>query len=524
MRKSKLISLFMCMVLIMAVNVYANEDSEKKLENELLLEQDDFVSQEEYEEYLEKHPDVKEQQYTETPENSLITRATPNTTGSATASHVYDITGLPSQNAIQKTYIATDYVYVVQRSGTTWQNTGAAEKTLESNGFVYKIIGTDVSAGNKHIEITDYIGKEEHIVFPKEIAGLPVKALTADFSCIAPIKSVTVTDNIDSYTGLTKCETLEEIILDDSCTRFTVKDGILYSKDITVLLCYPSAKKNTEYVVPETVTDELYSTNLSNAKNLKKITFNKIILSCFGNDVESVKISDDIKKIPENAFAFCKKLKTVEMGKGITLIAKSAFQSCTSLKSIKFPKGLQTIMGDAFSGCSKLTTVKLPSTLHRVGNFAFDGTKIKKVTIPKSVDSIGYNAFPRKTKLNMPSYFRKTVNPWAKKQISYRAYVTTKSGKKMRRYRASKVTKITSKRNVRLKKGSKYAIKTRVFVSGKKKAGVMKNDILKFSSSNSKIVKVTGSGKIKALKKGKATITVSMRTSYKKYKVRIRVK
>lgn len=119
MRKSKLISLFMCMVLIMAVNVYANEDSEKKLENELLLEQDDFVSQEEYEEYLEKHPDVKEQQYTETPENSLITRATPNTTGSATASHVYDITGLPSQNAIQKTYIATDYVYVVQRSGTT---------------------------------------------------------------------------------------------------------------------------------------------------------------------------------------------------------------------------------------------------------------------------------------------------------------------------------------------------------------------------------------------------------------------
>lgn len=124
----------------------------------------------------------------------------------------------------------------------------------------------------------------------------------------------------------------------------------------------------------------------------------------------------------------------------------------------------------------------------------------------------------------MPSYFRKTVNPWAKKQISYRAYVTTKSGKKMRQYRASKVTKITSKRNVRLKKGSKYTIKTRVFVSGKKKAGVMKNDILKFSSSNSKIVKVTGSGKIKALKKGKATITVSMRTSYKKYKVRIRVK
>ena len=103
--------------------------------------------------------------------------------------------------------------------------------------------------------------------------------------------------------------------LDDSCTRFTVKDGILYSKDMTVLLCYPSAKKNTEYVVPETVTDELYSSNLSNAKNLKKITFNKIILSCFGNDVESVKISDDIKKIPENAFAFCKKLKTVEMGK-----------------------------------------------------------------------------------------------------------------------------------------------------------------------------------------------------------------
>lgn len=117
MRK-KFISLFLSCVLIFSVNVYANEYDFNQSSGELLLEQDDFSSQEEYEAYLAEHPNVERQQYTETPEVQSLARATANSTGNATATHVYTIVGLPYTYAIQKTYITSRYVYVLQRVGS----------------------------------------------------------------------------------------------------------------------------------------------------------------------------------------------------------------------------------------------------------------------------------------------------------------------------------------------------------------------------------------------------------------------
>lgn len=47
-----------------------------------------------------------------------MARATANSTGNATATLEYTIVGLPSNNAIQKTYITSQYVYVLQRVGS----------------------------------------------------------------------------------------------------------------------------------------------------------------------------------------------------------------------------------------------------------------------------------------------------------------------------------------------------------------------------------------------------------------------
>lgn len=113
----KLFSMFLSFVLLFSVNVYANESDLNLLENNVLLEKDDFSSQEEYEVYLEEHPDVEPQQYTEIPELQSMARATANSTGNATATLEYTIVGLPSNNAIQKTYITSKYVYVLQRVG-----------------------------------------------------------------------------------------------------------------------------------------------------------------------------------------------------------------------------------------------------------------------------------------------------------------------------------------------------------------------------------------------------------------------
>ncbi|MCI8957224.1 MAG: hypothetical protein HFG29_09645 [Eubacterium sp.] len=114
----KLFCLFMNFVLIFSVSIYANDNNLNGFGDDLLLEQDDFSSQEEYEDYLDEHPEVEPQQYTEIPDSQSMVRATSGSTGTATATLEYTIVGLPSNNAIQKTYITSKYVYVLQKVGS----------------------------------------------------------------------------------------------------------------------------------------------------------------------------------------------------------------------------------------------------------------------------------------------------------------------------------------------------------------------------------------------------------------------
>ncbi len=353
------------------------------------------------------------------------------------------------------------------------------------------------------------MGTDKHITFPKEIDGIVVTELAEKFTCTSNITSVKIMDTMLKPEGLVWCETLEKVLVDDDSTRYTVIDGILYNKKVTELICYPSAKQDREYIAPKTVT-ETYGLQQMLIKNkfLKDVTFTGVVPDCSNTNIEKVKISGNIAYIPEGAFRGCKNLKTVEMGKKVDYIERDAFYSCTSLQNVKLSNNLRSIYGSAFKK-----------------------TKIKKVTIPKSVDYIGYDAFPSKTKIMKSSYLRKVVNPWNKSQHCYKAYVITKTKSGEKKYRAANVTKITTtNKKVKLKKGQTHKINTSVFVFKKKKAGFIKNDILKFTSSNNKVAKVTQGGKIKALRKGTITITVTMRTfekklhtSRKKYKIKVKV-
>lgn len=384
----------------------------------------------------------------------------------------------------------------------------ADEKQLNYNGFIYQI-HNDMVANNKHILIEDYVGTDKHIIIPKEINGIAVTELADKFTCTSDITSVKIMDTMLKPEGLTWCETLEKIFVEDNSIRYKVIDGILYNKKVTSLLCYPSAKQEREYIVPKTVT-EAYGLQQMLKRNsfIKDVTFTSVVPDCSNTNIENVKISGNIAYIPEGSFRECKNLKTVEIGSKVDFIERDAFYNCTSLQSVKLSNNLRSIY-----------------------SCAFGKTKIKKVKIPKSVDYIDYDVFPTKTMIMKSSYLIKTVNPWNKSQHCYKAYVIAKTKSGTKKYRAANVTKITTtNKKVKLKKGKTHKIKTRVFVSKIKKAGFIKNDILKFTSSNNKVAKVTQGGKIKALRKGTTTITVMMRTfekklhtSRKKYKIKVQV-
>ena len=380
----------------------------------------------------------------------------------------------------------------------------AAQAVKEA--YTYQV-GTQ--EGKQYIVLTDYKGSEEKITIPDQINGIEVKSIQDGFGKNSKLKSITLSKNIASekdtkrsLAGLNQITTLEEIQTVKDNAAYQSEDGILYTKDKKELVAYPKSKKSETYVMPSEV-EKAGELSLANLKYLKNLTFSKkikIIPECSNSSIENVIIPDQVKVIDESTFDTCKNLKKVTFGKNITTIGDGAFANCTALK-----------------------TIKLPNNLKNIEEIAFVNTSLKSVIIPDSVVKIGASAFDKDVKLKKPSYLKKIKKTGG--AVYYEARATVKTSRKKTSYKAAKITKIRANtKKVTLKKGKKAKIQTKIFYAKKLKKGYLDPSILKFTTSNKKIAAVSKYGNIKGVKKGKATITVKLRTSGIKYKVNVVVK
>lgn len=99
----------------------------------------------------------------------------------------------------------------------------------------------------------------------------------------------------------------ESYIVDENSLHYSVQDGVLFSKDMTVLYRYPPMRPDTQYVIP----------------------------SC-------------VSLIEESAFADCYYLNTLIIPESVTYIGYDAFNR-SRIKCIVFPKSIQDFSVDAIS-------------------------------------------------------------------------------------------------------------------------------------------------------------------------------
>jgi len=90
-------------------------------------------------------------------------------------------------------------------------------------------------------------------------------------------------------------------------------------------------------------------------------------------ELETVKLSDNIVGIGCGAFLYCPKLKNVTIPEKVTKIGSNTFKGCTSLESVTLPDGITEIGASAFFGCEKLRNLRVPSNVTSVGADAFEG-------------------------------------------------------------------------------------------------------------------------------------------------------
>jgi len=152
-------------------------------------------------------------------------------------------------------------------------------------------------------------------------------------------------------------------------------DGVLYSKDLTILIRFPGGKFG-DYNIPEGVV-RIGDSAFASSSNLS-----------------SVSIPDSVTSIGTSAFQDCSRMITALIGPGVVTIGERAFAGCSSLSSVSIPDSVNTISKFAFYFCDHLTSLIIGNSVTTIDVQAFAGcNRLLRLTIPASVTTIGADAF-----------------------------------------------------------------------------------------------------------------------------------
>lgn len=221
-----------------------------------------------------------------------------------------------------------------------------------------------------------------------------------------------------SYGAFCDCTALKKYIVSKDNLVYQDIEGVLFSKDGTLLHTYPTGNRCSKYSIPNCV-----------AKIGAYAFFNCIFLT-------SIEIPNSVTEISNGAFSGCHNLISISIPNSVKCIRAYAFANCFSLSSISIPKSVKKVDNSAFYECYFIaenfnnkshcvnynwsaiicdvnqddgllimdkaavccrkwaTCVTIPNSVTRINYNAFSHCRnLSSVTIPNSVTSIGGYAF-----------------------------------------------------------------------------------------------------------------------------------
>lgn len=233
----------------------------------------------------------------------------------------------------------------------------SVNSTLTSGNYQYKVLDDNT------ICISRYIGDETNATIPVKINGLTVTTIGKNafaqtgLGCLNIPASITdIKPNAFKFSGFNKIE------VDKNNLNYTSINGVLFSKDKTVLLAYPKENSATSYIIP-----------------------------------------DGVKIIESTAFMGTSNLNSIVIPNGVTTIKENAFYLCSNLKNVSIPTSVKSIGEYAFdfSACTKenygyyIGNCLIGADNEINGNFTIkDGTRLVADSALREIDNLGNISIP----------------------------------------------------------------------------------------------------------------------------------
>jgi len=156
--------------------------------------------------------------------------------------------------------------------------------------------------------------------------------------------SVTIPNSVTSIGGgaFSGCDALTSINVDVHNPNYCSIDGVLFDKNSTTLIKYPSGKQGASYIIPNSVK------SIGSFSDCSSLT--------------SVTIPDSVTSIGNFAFSGCSSLTSVTIGKSVTNIGGQTFYQCDALTSVTIEneEGKVTFPWGTFPSTVKINYVGKP--------------------------------------------------------------------------------------------------------------------------------------------------------------------
>ena len=204
----------------------------------------------------------------------------------------------------------------------------------------------------------------------------------------------------------------EGIEITNQSDYLSVRDGIIYNREETLLMCCASKDavihipNTVEEINPSAFSSNEYLINIELGESLRKIG-SRAFSNCV--NLKSIRLSESLEEIGNGAFENCEDLFSIIIPPNVKIIGTNIFECCSSLSDVRSLSPYFKVVDDAlydvkqkkliaYFGIDKEYEVKKGTKI--IGECAFRNiTSLKKVTLPKSVTLVEFWSFDDCTEL-----------------------------------------------------------------------------------------------------------------------------